>query len=194
MMAVRDLLLHICCGPCSIWPARELLREGYQLVGYFYNPNIHPLAEYLRRREGAQQCAERLAIPLECEDDWDVGAWLTMQLPERATAKRCQNCITQRLQAAASAAQKRGLPCYSTSLLYSRYQPHDFIRDEGERIGRMAGVSFVYRDFRRFWQAGIEESKKWDIYRQKYCGCIFSEAERYSKKLKNLQKNNQHPA
>lgn len=183
------LLLHICCGPCSIMPAMLFADEGYELTGFFHNPNIQPLAEYLRRREGASQCATNLKMPILYDDAaWDMPAWLMRQLPVTKSKTRCQNCIATRLEQTALKAAALGIEKFSTSLLYSHYQPHDFIHQKGEEIAASHGLEFIYRDFRSYWQEGIDISKAWEIYRQQYCGCVFSENERYAKKLAQLQK------
>lgn len=184
------LLLHICCGPCMIMPAMLFAEEGYKLTGFFHNPNIQPLAEYLRRRESAAQSAANLKMPVLYDDAaWDLQTWLEKYLPLAKSEKRCQNCIAQRLEQTAQKAVELGIGKFSTSLLYSRYQPHDFICQKGEEIAAASGLEFVYRDFRPYWQEGIDISRAWDLYRQQYCGCVFSENERYAKKFAQLQKN-----
>lgn len=184
---MTELLLHICCGPCSIMTIRKLRQAGYEPLGWFHNPNIQPLSEYLRRREAAFACAEKLEITLEADDSWDLQDWLAAQLPHAQLPRRCENCCAMRLEQAAVQAKARGIGHFSTSLLYSRYQPHDFIRSQGELLAARYGLTFVYQDFRSYWQEGIDLSRAWGIYRQAWCGCVFSEAERYAKKLRRLQ-------
>lgn len=184
------ILLHVCCGPCSIMPAMILTQADHEITGFFHNPNIHPLAEYLRRREGAGQCAANLKIPMLYDDAaWDLADWLERQLPVAKSGQRCQSCIEPRLKATAAKAAELGFEAFSSSLLYSRYQPHGFIHAKGAEIAAAFGLEFVYQDFRPYWQEGIDISKAWEIYRQQYCGCIFSENERYAKKLEHLQGN-----
>ncbi|MBD5642261.1 MAG: epoxyqueuosine reductase QueH [Desulfovibrio sp.] len=183
-----SLLLHICCGPCAIMPIMRLRNEGFAVLGWFMNPNIHPLAEYLRRREAAAECAARSEIELQFDDDWNIASWLEWQLPFAQSKERCQRCCAQRLEACARKAVSLGIEHFTSTLLYSRYQPHDFIRECGEKLAQTHGLNFVYRDFRTDWQAGIDLSRNWGLYRQPYCGCILSEAERYEKKLARLQK------
>lgn len=187
MRSVSALLLHVCCGPCSIMPIKTLIQADFETIGYFNNPNIQPLAEYLRRVEAAKQCAQQLNIELRLENNWDIAAWLKKQLPDSRSPDRCLWCCASRLKATALKAKELEIPFFSTSLLYSRYQPHEHIKKTGEELAREYGLNFVYQDFREFWQAGIDISKEWEIYRQPYCGCIFSEAERYNKKLKKLE-------
>lgn len=183
----EKILLHVCCGPCAIMPAKRLLAEGLEVVFWFMNPNIHPLSEYLRRREAAEQCAERLSVKIIYDDAaWDLPQWLEKQRPW--TQERCHNCVSWRLEAAWKAACELGIGLFSSSLLYSRYQPHDFIAQTGKALAEQGGPQFVYRDFRTDWQAGIDASIEWGLYRQAWCGCIFSENERYAKKLARLLK------
>jgi predicted adenine nucleotide alpha hydrolase (AANH) superfamily ATPase len=187
------VLLHICCGPCAIMPIRRLLDEGHELCGFFFNPNIHPLAEYLRRRAGALQVAEKYDIPLyfaaddDCKDGYNTAAWLDMHSPGDWSnpLKRCPVCWEQRLKrtgdfALAGEGGSGSFDAFSTSLLYSRRQRHDEIAELGRRLASK-NLAFLYRDFRKDWQEGIKVSKEWGIYRQQYCGCIFSENERYAK-------------
>lgn len=188
-MRSKRLLLHVCCGPCAILPAESLAAEGFEVVLWFMNPNIQPLAEYLRRREGVAQVAERLGMPVEFDDEvWDLRAWLNWQLPHANLPDRCIRCCCQRLEAARNKAGELDCDFFSTSLLYSRYQPHEAMAAKGRQTGQSGGPEFVYRDFRQFWQEGIDRSIAWGIYRQPYCGCVFSEAERYAKKFARLKK------
>lgn len=174
-------------------PARRLLDEGFELTAWFRNPNIQPLAEYLRRREAAAQCAERLGIDMIFEDEWNLADWLEKQLPRRESPGRCHFCCGERLEAAARAARKLGFPNFSSSLLYSRYQPHDFMAAKGAAIAAEGAPRFIYRDFRKDWQAGIDASLAWGLYRQPYCGCLFSEAERYAKKFARAKASSNFP-
>lgn len=181
------LLLHVCCGPCAIMPAARFTSENYKVVFWYMNPNIHPLSEYFRRREAASQCAERSKCEIIYDDSsWDIVDWLKQQIEHVAPALRCNWCVEQRIAAARNKAAELDIEYYSTSLLYSIYQPHEHIRKTGEQLNETQGPRFIYRDFRSDWQVGIITAKAWELYRQPYCGCIFSEAERYAKKLSKL--------
>ena len=177
------LLLHICCGPCALMPLRLLLDEGHEVTGYFDNPNIHPLTEYLRRREGAIQVAAAAGIALifPQEPEYDAATWCRAALAH--TAGRCSYCWSSRLARTAATAAERGFDAFSSSLLYSRRQQHQGIMQAGETAAAEHGVRFLYQDFRPFWQQGIDASKALGVYRQQYCGCLFSEQERYAKEL-----------
>ena len=187
----RSLLLHVCCGPCAVMPITRLLDEGFAVTAWYMNPNIHPLSEYLRRRDTAGECADRLGIPILYDDaSWNVTSWLRAVAGRDTPPQRCAYCCASRIEAAFATAMRLGFAHVSSSLLYSRYQPHEVIRQTGERLGCADGngPDFVYRDFREDWQEGIDASKKMELYRQPYCGCIYSEAERYEKKLARLIK------
>lgn len=178
------LLLHICCGPCALMPAQRLVAAGYAVTLWYMNPNIHPLTEYLRRRDAAARCAQKLGLPILYGDEaWNVRAWLTAPQARELPPARCHWCCGSRVRAAAAFARSHGFGAFSTSLLYSRYQPHEAIARAGREAAAADGLDFIYADFRVDWEAGRELAKAWDIYRQPYCGCIFSEAERYAKKL-----------
>jgi predicted adenine nucleotide alpha hydrolase (AANH) superfamily ATPase len=171
------ILLHTCCGPCALYPLRTLRSAGHDVTGFFYNPNIHPYQEYTRRRDAVVQMAELETMPLIMRDDYDLEGFLgnVAAVPE----KRCRYCYSSRLRATAQGAARGGFDAFSAALLYSRYQKHDEIRELGEQIGRETGVPFHYQDFRPGWQDGIRLSKELGLYRQQYCGCIYSEKERY---------------
>jgi predicted adenine nucleotide alpha hydrolase (AANH) superfamily ATPase len=165
-------------------PILRLRDEGFRLIAWFMNPNIQPLAEYLRRREAARQACDGLGVDLVCDDAaWDITAWLRSVTGRDTKPDRCVFCCGSRLQAAFAKARGMGIPHVSSSLLYSRYQPHEMIAAEGARLGQAGSPSFVYRDFRRDWQEGFDRSRAMGLYRQAWCGCVYSEADRYAKRL-----------
>ena len=135
------------------------------------------LRNFLTHRE------EELRTP---KHDLTLADWLKIQLPRVADASRCEWCCQSRLEAAALKAGELGFDAYTSSLLYSRYQPHEAIAAKGRDLSGNGGPEFIYRDFRVDWQEGIERSKDMGLYRQPYCGCVFSETERYGKKLARL--------
>lgn len=171
------ILLHTCCGPCTLYPLRTLRQEGHEVTGFFYNPNIHPYQEYARRRDTLTQMAEHEAMPLIMRDHYDLEAFLANVAPD--PGKRCSYCYASRLRETARMAAEEGFEAFTASLLYSRYQRHDEIRELGQQAGLEHGVMFYYADFRPGWQEGIRLSKEMGLYRQQYCGCIYSEKERY---------------
>jgi predicted adenine nucleotide alpha hydrolase (AANH) superfamily ATPase len=171
------LLLHICCAPCAIYPVRELRNASFEVTGYFFNHNIHPYQEYRRRLDTVRAYATATALPVIYRDEYLLEEFLANVAinPEN----RCLYCYASRLEAVAKAASEQGYSAFSSSLLYSRYQKHETIRKFGEELGAKYGVRFHYTDFRQGWQEGIRISKEMGLYRQQYCGCIYSEKERY---------------
>ena len=175
------ILLHICCAPCAIYPVQELRTGGMSVTGFFYNHNIHPYQEYKKRLQTVRMYAELVELEVIYREEYRLEEFLDNVA---ATPKqRCLYCYTSRLEAAAAEAVRLGFDAFTTSLLYSRYQKHEVIKETGERIGKIYGIPFYYADFRKGWQEGIAVSKKMELYRQQYCGCIYSEKERYQPQI-----------
>ncbi|KAF0197040.1 MAG: hypothetical protein FD169_712 [Bacillota bacterium] len=175
------ILLHTCCGPCSTYVAQALGENGYEVTGYFYNPNIHPYAEYLRRKENAEKWAQAAGVPLVVDKGYDIAAW--MGEVNKALPHRCEGCYRSRLGPAAKLAKLQGLEAFTTTLLISPYQQHDKIRHVGEQIAEEMQIPFFYEDFRPHFKATYGLSRKFDLYRQHYCGCVFSEYERAQERV-----------
>jgi len=171
------ILLHICCGPCAIYPVEVLRASGHRVEGYFYNPNIHPYQEFLRRRDTLADYAGRVELPVLWETAYEVEEFF--RLVAFRESERCRFCYRLRLVQAARAARKGGFEAFTSTLLYSRHQKHDLIREMAQEIAAETGVAFYYEDFRRGWNEGVARSKAMGLYRQSYCGCLFSERERY---------------
>ena len=172
-----SLLLHICCAPCSVACIGELRGEGIEPVGYWFNPNIHPYTEYRMRRNTLTDYAKEIGLKLEMNDDYGLRPFV------RAVAAdidgRCRVCYTMRMREAASFAAKNGFSQFTSTLFISPYQNHELLRAVAEEAGREFGVEFLYRDFRPFFRQGQEEARALGLYMQKYCGCVFSEEDRY---------------
>lgn len=171
------ILLHLCCGPCTIYPLRVLREGGDEVRGLFYNPNIHPFSEYRKRLETIEGYAAREGLAVLRDEAYPMEEFL------RQTAfreeERCRVCYRLRLSRAARTAGEGRFAAFTTTLLYSRFQKHDLIREIGESEARRYGVPFLYRDFREGWFEGIRVSKERGMYRQSYCGCVYSEKERF---------------
>jgi predicted adenine nucleotide alpha hydrolase (AANH) superfamily ATPase len=178
-----NILLHTCCGPCASYPLQQLVAGGHSITGFFYNHNIHPYQEYQRRLNAVREFAAARELPMFYRDEYNLEEFLAAvaQNPEQ----RCHYCYFSRLNAAAEKAAEQGFDAFTSSLLYSRYQNHEAIRVAGERAAERHGVAFYYEDFRPGWQEGIRLSKEMGLYRQQYCGCIYSEKERYLPQAKN---------
>ncbi|MEW6267503.1 MAG: epoxyqueuosine reductase QueH [Thermodesulfobacteriota bacterium] len=177
---IMKILMHICCGPCAIFPSEQLRLSGHQVHGFFGNPNIHPYQEYVRRRETLAQWAQSIELPVIYEPEYGLEEFI------RAVAfretERCQVCYHLRLEAAAAAARRGKFDALTTTLLYSRFQKHDLVAEIGREAARRHQLDFHYQDFRTGWSEGIRKSRELGMYRQQYCGCIYSEKERYYRK------------
>ena len=171
------LLLHICCGPCAATTIPAWRERGADLLGFFYNPNIHPLLEYRRRLSGVRDVAQITGLPLVEDTDYDPRRWFADV--GCAEGWRCARCIAQRLERAAKRAVDEGCQAFSTTLSVSPWQDQEAVREGGERAARLLGVDFVYEDLRALYPGARRLSREWGIYRQKYCGCLVSEWERY---------------
>lgn len=179
-------LLHICCGPCAIAPVEWLQGQGFEVLGHYYNPNIHPLQEYLRRRQGLTEVAARLGFEVLYLDA-DYAPQDFFHAVHGREAARCEVCYAQRLGRTAALAARLGCDAFTSTLLYSKFQKHEAIVAAGQRAAAASfgegGQHFLYHDFREGWKHGVETSKAWGIYRQQYCGCLYSEFERYKRDL-----------
>ncbi len=174
----NTVLLHICCAVCLPGTLSCLSAEGFQVSGYFYNPNIHPLLEFRKRLKAVKVLNERLKIPLYTAEDYGLEHFLTL-LDGDFSASRCAKCYRHRLNTTALFARVHGFSAFTSTLLVSHEQHHDMIRSIGEQAAEEQGVEFVYRDFRPFVEEGKDLARRASIYRQQYCGCIFSERDRY---------------
>ena len=173
------ILLHICCAPCAIYPIKILRMEDFDIMGFFYKHNIHPYMECIRRLETLQSYAATIDLDVIYQEGYDLEGFL--QNVVFRESERCSYCYYERLRSTALMAKRGKFDYYSTTLLYSKFQKHDKLKSIGEEIGKSVGVRFYYQDFRTGWKEGVEASKRLGLYRQQYCGCIYSEKERYFK-------------
>ena len=181
-----SILLHVCCGPCLVYPARVLEGEGTDFTCYFYNPNIHPYQEFKRRLNSFKDLADSRNYRYVIERDYGLKMFLRKVVFKED--QRCTFCYQMRLGNVAKYAAERGDEGFSTTLLYSTYQNHALIRHQADQASKHHSVPFLYHDFRVGWQQGIDDSKAANLYRQSYCGCLFSEQERYDNRLKKKLK------
>lgn len=180
-MIKMKTLLHICCAPCSVMCVDTPRNEGIEPVGYWFNPNIHPFTEYKQRREALKEYAEKTGLELVLEDYYNLREFVINVTPEFDS--RCVYCYETRAEKAAEYAADNGFEAYTTTLLISPYQNHELLKEVFEKTGEKYGVRFLYRDFRPYFREGQQRAREMGIYMQKYCGCVFSEEERYNKKL-----------
>jgi predicted adenine nucleotide alpha hydrolase (AANH) superfamily ATPase len=173
------LLMHICCAPCSVECVKTLRAEGIEPTGYWFNPNIHPFTEYRARRDTLLEYAKSIGLALETKDFYGLRPFVCAVSAD--IEGRCAVCYACRMRETARYAAAHGYTHFTTSLLYSPYQKHDLLCLAAEEAADEFGVAFYYRDFRPLYKQGQEETRELNLYMQKYCGCVFSEEERYSK-------------
>jgi len=169
------VLLHICCGVCAAGVVERLHSEGHEVLGLFYNPNIHPIEEYNRRLEVARRVATELdftlaVLPYE-PDEWYREAEILADEPEGG--RRCEICFRLRLQRAHAYMIEQQADALTTTLTIGPRKSADVINRIGREIG---GDHFLIRDFKKKagFQRAIELAKQWELYRQDYCGCVYS--------------------
>jgi hypothetical protein len=156
------------------------LRQDYEISAYFFNPNIHPYLEFKKRGEALHgYCADQ-NIPVV--DSCGYGLEEFLQRVVFREQQRCRICYSWRMERTARTAAAAEFSGFSTTLLYSRYQNHEQLKEYGFALADKYSVEFIYRDFREGWQIGIDRSRELGMYRQSYCGCIYSEQQRYEKK------------
>lgn len=168
-----SLLLHACCGPCAMYPVDMLLKAQRDLDLYWFNPNIHPEFEFNRRLENLRKVASHYDVTLheegECQEDYWLGKTYLQEYNSR-----CEMCYDVRMEATAKYAAEHGYEAFCTTLLVSPYQQHEVICETAKRYATKYGVDFEYYDFRPGFREGQNMAREIELYRQKFCGCIFS--------------------
>ena len=183
-----NILLHICCAPCLAGTLLELeeAEDKYGIEGLFYNPNIHPLVEFKNRESSLKEyiAKEHPEIVIHYID-YNPKEYFRAVQDRIEPQDRCYSCWQLRLERTAQFAQENNIPAFTSTLLVSPYQSQEKLKELGEKAAQKYGVKFIYRNFRRFYSRGRKIAKELNLYRQNYCGCLFSEWERYEKKIKN---------
>ena len=169
------IVLHICCGVCAAGAAARLMEEGHAVYGFFYNPNIHPSEEFQRRLEVARRVANEFSFTLEVPpyrpEDWHREADHLAGEPEGG--KRCEICFRLRLEETYRYMLEQEADAFTTTLTIGPRKSADVINRIGSEIG---GDTFLSRNFKKKggFQKAIELAKQWELYRQDYCGCVYS--------------------
>ena len=174
-------LLHTCCAPCSVACVEQLRSEGIEPVSYWFNPNIHPYQEYKSRRDTLIEYARLIRMELIVQEDYGLRPFVCAVCDD--IRHRCGKCYEMRLEQAAKFAAENGFDSFTSTLFVSPYQQHELMAEIAGRAGGKWGVEFLYRDFRPGFRAGQQQARELGLYMQKYCGCVFSEEDRYSKQI-----------
>jgi len=181
------ILLHICCAPCAVYPVETLRKEGHEIAGLFYNPNIHPYTEYLKRKDAVKEYAGKIGLEVHY-GEYEIEKFFQHIVYDEGSGERCPVCWWLRMENAARFAYQKEFKQFTTTLLGSPYQGHRLVKSICEDISHKTGVGFYYKDFRAGFREGHKRAKDEGVYFQKYCGCIFSERDRYYRK-ENPERN-----
>jgi predicted adenine nucleotide alpha hydrolase (AANH) superfamily ATPase len=183
---MSKVLIHVCCAHCAAYTVEYWRGQGYETAGFWYNPNIHPYMEHEQRLESMVKLAKEIDLPLIVSPDYDIIEYFRRVAGHEA--ERCGECFDLRLAKTAEIALEKGFDAFTTTLLISPHQKHDLIKEVGERVAlrlvqgerRGKGVEFLYADLRKRYSDSRHITKPMDLYRQQYCGCVYSEWERYT--------------
>ena len=178
---MTSVLMHTCCAPCSLSCIDPLRAEGIEPVAFWYNPNIHPWKEYEARRDCLLTYAPTIEMQVIVDEDYGLRTFVEHVASD--IDHRCTYCYQHRLEETARYAAEHGYEAFTSTLLASLYQDHDGIKAAAEKYARQYGVEFLYRDFRPNFRAGNQRARELGFYMQKYCGCVFSEQDRYQKQI-----------
>lgn len=173
----KTLLLHTCCAHCAAYPIDFYRTRDFQVTLFWYNPNIHPFLEHERRLGAVNNFVRIKTLNLIIEPEYEFNKFF--KVVTNQGMDRCRECFRLRLTKTAQRAQKDNFTAFSTTLLISPNQKHQYIKEIGEEISEETGLPFFYRDLRRYYNESRSQTKKLNLYRQQYCGCLYSEWERY---------------
>jgi predicted adenine nucleotide alpha hydrolase (AANH) superfamily ATPase len=174
----RKILLHICCAPCATAVVENLRSGGYDITGYFYNPSVHPWKEFMRRMDTLREWAVTVDLPVLCNEEYPLEDNIRMLLDAH---NRCFACFSDRMSRTALLASELGIELFTSTLAVSPYQNQNLLTQAGKAASAVHGVRYLSRDFRTSYRRSVELSRELHMYRQSYCGCVFSERDRYLK-------------
>lgn len=180
------LLLHMCCAPCSVMCVEKLREENIDITGFWYNPNIHPYMEYKSRRDSLEEYSNNIGLEVIYKDEYGLRKFTKNVINN--IDNRCSYCYLTRLDEVAKYAKENGFDAFCTTLLISPYQKHDRIKEVALALSKKYGIEFYYYDFRPYFREGQIKAREMGSYMQKYCGCVFSEEERYMSKIEKDRK------
>ena len=175
---MKTVLIHSCCAHCAAYTTQYWREQGYEASALWYNPNIHPYIEHQQRLEAMQSLARQMNLPLIVTEGYDMVDYFRQVVGNEA--QRCQYCFRLRLSKTAETARQMGFNAFTTTLLISPHQKHDLIHEIGSQLADAKGVPFLYADLRKRYSDSRHITKPLNFYRQQYCGCIYSEWERYA--------------
>ncbi len=175
---MKRVLVHSCCAHCAAYTVEHWRQQGYEVSALWYNPNIHPYTEHQQRLEAMQALAQEMELPLITTSGYDIVDYFRQVVGHEA--ERCQHCFKLRLSKTAETAKAMGFDAFTTTLLISPHQKHDLLKEIGGELGGEVGIDFLYADLRKRYSDSRHMTKPLDLHRQQYCGCVYSEWERYA--------------
>ena len=179
--------MHTCCAPCSVYCIDSLRAESVEPTIFWYNPNIHPYMEYKTRRDCLKDYAGTINAEFIIKEDYGLDEFCQNVIGN--INNRCINyCYPKRLSETIRYAAEHGYTAFTTTLLVSPYQKHEELKRICEKLAQKSGIEFLYRDFRVGFREGQAKARELGLYMQKYCGCIFSEEDRYRKQIEKDRK------
>jgi predicted adenine nucleotide alpha hydrolase (AANH) superfamily ATPase len=177
-MKLNPVLIHCCCAHCTAYTIEYWRNQGYEVSAFWYNPNIHPFTEYRNRLEAMQFLAKRFDFELIIYDGYEIKEYFKRVVGHENM--RCRYCFSMRLRKTGEAALKYSYKNFTSSLLISPHQKHELVLEIGNAVSKDTGIKFLYTDLRKFYSNSRCMTKPLGLYRQQYCGCIYSEWERFS--------------
>ena len=174
---MKKLLVHVCCVHCAAYTVEHWRHQGYEVGGFWYNPNIHPFSEHQSRLESMKAYADKTDLPLLVADGYDMPEYFRRVAGRES--ERCRECFDLRLSRTVEVTLDKGFDAFTTTLLISPHQQHGTLLEVANRISEEKSVKFLYADLRKRYSDSRHITKPLDLYRQQYCGCLYSEWERY---------------
>ena len=182
---VPTLLLHSCCGPCSSY-VLEYLSNYFKITIIYYNPNIYPEEEYLKRKKEQQELIKKLPVKYPVsfmESTYDSKEFFSISRGLenlKEGEERCFKCYNLRMEQTAKKAKEYNFDYFTTTLSVSPYKNSNILNEIGKKLEEKYQVKYLYSDFKKKngYKRSIELSKIYDLYRQDYCGCVYSKIER----------------
>lgn len=175
---MKKVLLHVCCAHCAAYTVEYWRHEDYDLSAFWYNPNIHPYSEHQYRLESLKKLAQAMDLPLIIAEGYDMPEYFRRVAGKES--QRCRVCFDLRLTRTAETARENDFDAFTTTLLISPHQQHDTLLKTGNLIAEEKSIRFLYADLRKRYSDSRHITKPMELYRQQYCGCIYSEWERYA--------------
>ncbi len=177
-MSSNSVLIHCCCAHCAAYTVQYWQEQGYDVAALWYNPNIHPYMEHQNRLQAIKTLSENMRFNLLVIDGYDFVEYFRRVVGHEG--ERCRYCFDMRLKKTIDKAVELGISSFTSTLLISHQQNHDLLKDIGNTLAQSTGIEFLYADLRKRYSDSRHITKPMDLYRQQYCGCVYSEWERYT--------------